>query len=159
MTATFVETLWLRGQDAQRDMVHLASYGAAFVGTASLQTMHMGLCAPRSFWAAMARAVGRSERQVTAPDATVAAPAAKNVAPADLAPVVEDAPVRPDDDLCALSGVGAKLAATLKSAGITRFDQVAALDAAAIDRLEARQKGFRMICTRYDLPAQARARL
>lgn len=148
MTATLAETLWLRGQSAQRDMLQIASYSAAFVGTASLQAMHMGLRAPRSFWAAMARASGRSD----------AAPVAGAAAPAPALSVVATPP-RQHDDLTALTGVGAKLAATLTAAGITRFDQIAALDAAGIDRIEALQKGFRMICARYDLPAQASARL
>lgn len=61
------------------------------------------------------------------------------------------------DDLTALSGVGAKLAHTLNEFGIYHFDQIAALDEEGIAWLDNQQRGFRMICARYDLVGQARA--
>jgi predicted flap endonuclease-1-like 5' DNA nuclease len=57
-----------------------------------------------------------------------------------------------------LSGVGAKLAAALNEFGIYHYDQIASLDEAGIAWLDAQQKGFRMICGRYDLVGQAKAR-
>lgn len=153
---TLAQSLWLRGQAAQRNMLQLAGYSTAFAGTAALQTLHLGLTAPRSFWAAMARATA------------IPAPAAEP-APADPARIVSLFPVvlpepataggRAPDDLTALTGVGPKLARALNAAGIDRFAQVAALDPAQIADIEARQKGFRMICARHDLVGQARARL
>lgn len=48
--------LWLQGQAVQASALQLATYNAAFLGTATLQTMRMGLTAPRTFWTALARA-------------------------------------------------------------------------------------------------------
>jgi predicted flap endonuclease-1-like 5' DNA nuclease len=50
------ETLWLRSQAAQQNVIQLAKYNSAFVGTAMIQAMQMGLKAPQAFWGAMARA-------------------------------------------------------------------------------------------------------
>lgn len=164
MTST--ERMWLHGMAAQRNLLHLMSYGSAFVGTAALQTVHLGMTAPRSFWSAMARAAsGPVDGPRPAADVipfSAAAPAS--------GPVLDrpDAvlPHRPDqssggtaDDLTALKGVGATLAQALNGCGIFRFDQIAALDEDAIARIDARQKGFRMTCARHDLVGQARARL
>lgn len=203
---TMTETLWLRGQTAQRDLQHLASYGAAFIGTASVQALHLSLTGPRSFWTAMARVAAQSgdiaPAKATAPISEVVAlmpaadpapvanteppvapepqaiaeRAAATPAPASPAPVlVSDEPdAEPEatssphlldaprggvpDDLTALSGVGAKLAAALNEFGIYHYDQIASLDEAGIAWLDAQQKGFRMICGRYDLVGQAKAR-
>lgn len=187
---TMTETLWLRGQAAQRDLQHLASYGAAFIGTASVQAMRLGLTGPRSFWTAMARVAAAPSEVATAQE--VAAPSSEVVA---LAPTAAAAPEaisepapRPDvtaspapmaqapeadaapsphlldaprggvpDDLTVLSGVGAKLAAALNDFGIYHYDQIASLDETGIAWLDAQQKGFRMICGRYDLVGQAKA--
>jgi predicted flap endonuclease-1-like 5' DNA nuclease len=169
MTST--ELMWLRGQAAQRNILHLYAYGTAFVGTAALQAIHLGVTAPRSYWAALSRAAsappqGRITANVVpliAPPLVVdPTPVAEPVlapvaaAPADLPEVPADGVA---DDLTALKGVGAKLAQALNDLGLTRFDQIAALDEAAIARIDARQKGFRMTCTRHDIVAQARARL
>ncbi len=171
---TMSETLWLRGQAAQRDMNHLASYGAAFFGTAALQVLTLGVTAPRSFWTAMARAAasGPKPRHRAAPSVVEPAPHLPEVAVSEIAPVAQSpAPATPSphlldeprggapDDLTALSGVGAKLASALNEFGIYHFDQLATLDEAGIAWLDAQQKGFRMICGRYDLVGQARARL
>ena len=59
---SFAENLWLRGQAAQQSMIHLASYNTAFMGTATLQAMHMGLHAPKSFWTALGRATAEPAR-------------------------------------------------------------------------------------------------
>jgi predicted flap endonuclease-1-like 5' DNA nuclease len=195
---TIAETMWLRGQAAQRDFLHLTSFGAAFAGTAALQAVHLGLTAPRGFWQAMARASGAdgapsaAARPASAgPDAAAqdapraaaavasvvpmtahaeATPAAEGAAapPADTAtpaPASDKAQEQPSphprdagpDDLTALAGVGPKLARTLNEAGIYRYDQIAALDEDGIDRLDSRQRGFRMLCARHDLVGQARA--
>ncbi len=63
------------------------------------------------------------------------------------------------DDLTALKGVGAKLATSLNEFGIYHFDQLATLDAEGIDWLNEQQAGFKMLCARYDVVEQARARL
>jgi predicted flap endonuclease-1-like 5' DNA nuclease len=58
-----------------------------------------------------------------------------------------------------LKGVGAKLANALNEFGIYHFDQLATLDDDGIDWLNEQQAGFKMICARYDVVEQARARL
>lgn len=63
------------------------------------------------------------------------------------------------DDLTALTGVGAKLATSLNEFGIYHFDQLATLDDAGIDWLNEQQAGFKMLCARYGVVEQARARL
>lgn len=251
--------LWLRGQTAQRQFMHIANYNSAFLSTAMVQVAQMGVNAPRAFWSAMARAGAsssvtegkpvakaatpavkpstivdatpskpkaakpakaakgqaapklaamsaleqvaehpsgpRAEAPVkAAPTATKAAPeAATAVAkpapePAKAAPAkaaegpvpaspnraakapangsaktaaaapkpAAAAPAKPDD-LTVLSGVGAKLAGALKAQGITTYREIAALDDDGIERIEAKQKGFRMLCARYDVVGQAKA--
>jgi predicted flap endonuclease-1-like 5' DNA nuclease len=167
---SIAEDLWLRGQAAQRNFLHIATYGSAFAGTATLQGLHLGLMAPRGFWAAMARAAANPPPGAVAQvlPFPVVAPAADPAPVIEAAPAVTDtvpAPLPQDaprggaaDDLTVLAGIGPKLAAALNAAGITRIDQIAALDEDAIARLEARQKGFRMLCARHDLVGQARAR-
>jgi len=63
------------------------------------------------------------------------------------------------DDLTVLTGVGAKLATALNEFGIFHFDQLATLDDDGIDWLNDQQAGFKMICARYKVVDQARARL
>jgi predicted flap endonuclease-1-like 5' DNA nuclease len=63
------------------------------------------------------------------------------------------------DDLTVLKGVGAKLATSLNEFGIYHFDQLATLDDTGIDWLNDQQAGFKMICARYGVVEQARARL
>jgi predicted flap endonuclease-1-like 5' DNA nuclease len=63
------------------------------------------------------------------------------------------------DDLTALKGVGAKLATSLNEFGIYHFDQLATLDEGGIDWLNEQQNGFKMLCARYGVVEQARARL
>ena len=58
-----------------------------------------------------------------------------------------------------LTGVGEKLAAALNEFGIFHFDQLATLDEDGIDWLNEQQAGFKMICARYKVVDQARARL
>lgn len=84
---------------------------------------------------------------VKAPAKAVAAPAPKPVAAA---------PAKPDD-LTVLSGVGAKLAGALQAQGVTTYRDIAALDDDGIARIDATQKGFRMLCARYDVVGQAKA--
>lgn len=175
MTST--ELMWLRGQAAQRNLLHLFAYGTAFFGTAALQAIHLGVTAPRSCWAALSRAAAAPPRgQVTAEIVPLIAPpvAEPIVAPAEIVPAAEpDAAIVASpsphlldaprggvaDDLTALKGVGAKLAQALNDFGIYHFDQIASLDEAGIAWLDAQQKGFRMVCARHDIVGQARARL
>jgi predicted flap endonuclease-1-like 5' DNA nuclease len=193
----FAEDMWLRGQAAQRNLLHVTSYSTAFAGTAALQALHLGLTAPQSFWAAMARAAAAPAAPATNPakpkaKAKPAKAATASVVPMTpdtpvptaaeavaVAPVVASAPVAvPDpvpamdapgphlldeprggkpDDLTVLAGVGARLATALNEFGIYHYDQIAALDDEGIAWLDTQQKGFRMICARYDLVGQARA--
>lgn len=85
-----------------------------------------------------------------------AAPA--EAAPAEAAPnpALLDAPRggKPDD-LTALRGIGAKLAASLNEIGIYHIDQIAALDAEGIDWLDENIPGFKLACTRFDIVAGA----
>ena len=95
-----------------------------------------------------------------APAAPVeAAPA--EAAPAEAAPnpALLDAPRggKPDD-LTALRGIGAKLAASLNEIGIYHVDQIAALDAEGIDWLDENIPGFKLACTRFDIVAGAAKR-
>lgn len=178
---TNTEMIWLRSQAAQRDVLHLVSYGTAFIGTAALQAMQLGLTAPRSYLAALARAAAVPPAPVAEVipigDAPISRPMAEIVPLAEpvsepVAAVVDPTPaahVVPSphlldaprdgvgDDLTVLKGVGPKLAEALKDFGIFHFDQIATLDEEGIAWLDAQQKGFRMICTRHDIVAQARA--
>ena len=63
------------------------------------------------------------------------------------------------DDLTELKGVGAKLAEALAEFGIYHFDQIASLDDDGVAWLNEQQPGFKMTCARYDLVAQAQARM
>ena len=167
---TNTELMWLRGQAAQRDVLYLVSYGAAFFGTAALQALHLSLTAPRAYLAALSRAaVSSPDREPSMAEVIplVAAPMVEpEIAPH---PVVVDPVATPSphlldaprdgvgDDLTTLKGVGPKLAEALKEFGIYHFDQIATLDEDGITWLDTQQKGFRMICARHDLVAQARA--
>ena len=87
-----------------------------------------------------------------------AAAAPAEAAPAEAAPnpALLDAPRggKPDD-LTALRGIGAKLAASLNEIGIYHVDQIAALDAEGIDWLDENIPGFKLACTRFDIVAGA----
>ena len=176
MTST--ELIWLRSQAAQRNVLHLFAYGTAFVGTAALQAIHLGVTAPRSYWAALSRAAAAPPRiaatataeilPLIAPPQVDPAPAPVDVsetpAIADALPVAAPSPHLLDaprggvaDDLTVLKGVGAKLAEALNEFGVYHYDQIAALDEDGIAWLDEQQKGFKMIAARYDLVAQARA--
>jgi predicted flap endonuclease-1-like 5' DNA nuclease len=175
------EDLWLRGKAAQSSFMQLLAYNTAFAGTAAIQTLKMSLTAPTGFWQAMARASASNASAapvVSAPKPrapakkAARAPVAKAVAtPKAAAPAPEpealgqsphllDAPRGGKaDDLTVLTGVGAKLAKSLNEFGIYHFDQLATLDADGIDWLNEQQSGFKMICARFGIVDQARARL
>jgi predicted flap endonuclease-1-like 5' DNA nuclease len=181
------QDMWLRGQAAQRSLMELTAYNVAFLSNAAIQTVGLGLSAPSNFWSAMDRATARkpksSRARMAAPEAVAPTPAPPPSEPAPeqvSAEVVQlhpDPAVKPDapatgpsphlldaprggvaDDLTALKGVGAKLAEALNEFGIYHFDQIATLDPEGIAWLNDQQPGFRMICARYDLVAQAQAR-
>ena len=100
------------------------------------------------------------------------APVAETVAEA-AAPVAEDAPAAATpapnpalldaprdgqgDDLQVVRGIGAKLADSLNEIGIYHFDQVAGLDAEAIDWLDENIPGFKRSAARFDIVAGAAA--
>jgi predicted flap endonuclease-1-like 5' DNA nuclease len=62
----------------------------------------------------------------------------------------------PHDDLTRIKGVGPKLAALLRSLGVTGFDDIAGWDDAAIDRIDARLGQFSGRIRRDDWVTQAR---
>jgi predicted flap endonuclease-1-like 5' DNA nuclease len=183
---SLAEDLWLRGRAAQTSMMHVMAYNAAVASTATLQAWKLGLTAHRGFWSAMGRAGGLADDAGSVgagPVVAVAADAGRRADPthvhgfADLPDAsAGDAPssapeARPGlplleaprngrgDDLTSLRGIGPKLSAALNACGIFHFDQLADLDAEGIGMLDARQPGFRMICARHDIVAQAKARL
>lgn len=173
------EDMWLRGQAAQRTFIELTAYNVAFLSTATIQAVDLGLNAPRSFWTAMGRAGGMNAASNPAPIDTaevvrlhpepipVAAAqdtSAPTAASEDLAagpsPHLLDAPRGGvADDLTELKGIGAKLADALNEFGIYHFDQIATLDADGVDWLNDAQPGFKMTCVRYGLIEQAKAEL
>ena len=73
------------------------------------------------------------------------------------APVHESLPGAsgPPDDLERLKGVGPKFAALLNELGITRFEQLARLSEAEIERLDAKLGPFRGRLERDQIPLQA----
>jgi predicted flap endonuclease-1-like 5' DNA nuclease len=73
------------------------------------------------------------------------------------APVHENLPGAsgPPDDLERLKGVGPKFAAMLNELGITRFEQLARLSEAEIERLDAKLGPFRGRLERDQIPLQA----
>jgi len=73
------------------------------------------------------------------------------------APVHENLPGAsgPPDDLTRLKGVGPKFAALLNELGIRRFDQLARLSDADIERLDAKLGPFRGRLQRDQIPLQA----
>ncbi|AHM02645.1 NADH-ubiquinone oxidoreductase chain E [Roseibacterium elongatum DSM 19469] len=50
------EDMWLRGQAAQRSILELTAFNAAFLSNATVQAMELGLTAPMTFWSAIGRA-------------------------------------------------------------------------------------------------------
>ena len=89
-------------------------------------------------------------------DDTLAAAPAADTEEVSIGPVV--APVDPagEDELTRLKGVGPKLAAQLRGMGITRLDQIAAWDDAAIDRIDAQLGRFQGRIRRDEWVTQAR---
>lgn len=172
------DEMWLGARAARQNFAHLMNYSVAFYGTAALQGWRMGVEAPRAFWDAMARthslpgawaaadavieeAIGeiveemdeiadRAAPVFSAPNPTHHGTEVKPAKPAPLRAVDGVG-----DDLTALSGVGEKLAGALRAQGIVSYAQLAALDEAAIDRLNEAQPGFKALASRFDLVAQA----
>lgn len=91
----------------------------------------------------------------------IAAEAAAAVS--DVSGQIIDAPVHanlpgasgPPDDLQRLKGVGPKFAALLNDIGIRRFDQLAGLSGADIDRLDSQLGPFKGRLERDQIPLQA----
>jgi predicted flap endonuclease-1-like 5' DNA nuclease len=84
------------------------------------------------------------------PEPAPATPAAAEPAPAP-APAAG-----PPDELTRMKGVGPKVAALLNGLGITRFDQIAAWDAADIARIDAELGAFKGRIARDQWVDQAR---
>lgn len=61
----------------------------------------------------------------------------------------------PPDDLTKLKGVGPKFAAMLNQFGIVRFDQIASLSEADLDRLDSHLGAFKGRLQRDQVPLQA----
>ncbi|HWL46564.1 MAG TPA: hypothetical protein VNQ31_02505 [Sphingomonadaceae bacterium] len=96
--------------------------------------------------AAMVR--GRKAASRPAPSAHAEPPAAAGEAPREEAPPLPDIAARadlagPPDTLTTLKGLGPKAAARLNELGITRFAQLAALDADGVAALDARMGNFK----------------
>lgn len=99
--------------------------------------------------------LARGERKGIADEAAAAA--------SDVAGQIIDAPVHahlpgasgPPDDLQRLKGVGPKLAAMLNGFGISRFEQLARLSDADVDRLDSQLGAFRGRLRRDMVPQQA----
>jgi len=92
---------------------------------------------------------------VAEPAAPVAEPVAETP-PAEAAPAPNPALLDgprggQGDDLQAVRGIGAKLADSLNEIGIYHFDQLAALDAEAIDWLDDHIAGFKRSAARFDI--------
>lgn len=95
------------------------------------------------------------------PDAEPVATKPADVAPPPLSGAVPSAAAVPaghteTDDLCRIKGVGPKLKAQLHDLGINSFAQIAAWDAAEIDRIDAQLGRFQGRIRRDDWPQQAR---
>lgn len=145
-----VDTLWLRGQAAQRDIILINHYAATFLGTALVQGLLLGWQAPSRMWAAMARAG-------SAPNAVVTPDLGQMDGPS---PHLLDGPRDGlADDLTIIAGLGPRLAQSLNEFGIYHFDQIATLDDTGIDWINTHQRGFRRQCLRHDFVGQARARI
>ena len=122
--------LWLSARAARLNAAHIMNYNSAVCGPAAVQAWRLSMALPMTFWSAFGR-------------------------PAPTTPSAKTTARRPAEDLTQLSGIGAKLAASLSDFGITQIAQIAALDDAAIDRLDARQSGFKALAKRFDLVGQA----
>jgi predicted flap endonuclease-1-like 5' DNA nuclease len=66
-----------------------------------------------------------------------------------------DGEKEPHDDLCVMKGVGPKLAEALRDLGFARYEQLAHLTPAEIDRLDERLGSFRGRIARDRIVEQA----
>lgn len=94
----------------------------------------------------------------TAAPATPAIPATPDVPdmPDELAPPPVAAAAGPPDDLRRIKGIGPKLEALLHELGVTRFDQIAAWEAAELAAIDARLGSFQGRPERDQWQEQAR---
>jgi len=53
---SITEDFWHRSQSVQSNFLKLASYNTAFLSNAAVQTMHLALTGPLTFWSTVARA-------------------------------------------------------------------------------------------------------
>lgn len=170
---TYADDFWLGTTAMQRNVQHAWSYGAAFYGTAALQTWKLSMEAPIVFWQAVNRS---TQSDVSAmPKAAAPAAAAPTVAvvPDPVEPVVSDPAPEDDvvlnphlldaprggtaDDLTSLSGVADKLQMSLYDLGVYHFDQLAGLDAEGVAWINEQLPGFKALVSRFDIVGQAKA--
>ncbi len=105
--------------------------------------------------APVAAPVTEAVAETVAPDAVEIVDEDADAAPTPN-PALLDAPRGGQgDDLQAVRGIGAKLADSLNEIGIYHFDQLAALDAEAIDWLDDHIAGFKRSAARFDIVAGA----
>ena len=94
-------------------------------------------------------------REVAHASATADAEAGASVAPST--PEVTDTPAPSDgDDLTRIKGLGPKLAALLRTLGVTSYAQIAVWDDAEIDRVDAQLGRFQGRIRRDDWVTQAK---
>lgn len=102
--------------------------------------------------------VMRSDRPVTAPEATFAAApeSTAEAAPAESAPAVAAGAIE-NDDIKRIRGIGPKLADELESMGIISLGQIAAFTPGDLARVDAALTTIKGRCYRDDWVGQARA--
>ncbi|MFT5869707.1 MAG: putative flap endonuclease-1-like 5' DNA nuclease [Yoonia sp.] len=152
---TLAQNLWLGSVATQQNLMTVMKFSTVFYGNAALQSVKFGLTAPLMFWAVMARTgaipvnaiaaiavVGptlAAPAPVRAPVFTIVPSVTREAIPE---PIIDDA-VRPApvpavaNDLTAIKGIGPKLAQQLSAAGITRFDQLAALQDDQLEQMSS----------------------
>jgi len=113
------------------------------------------VAAPRNRFDSPSGADSAAEPSAPSPAPSIAAP--PPTPPAAAAAPPQAAPATPSrDDLARMKGVGPKLVARLSDLGVTRYDQIAAWDAADIDRIDAQLGAFQGRIRRDDWVEQAR---
>jgi predicted flap endonuclease-1-like 5' DNA nuclease len=170
---TLAQTLWLGSVATQQNLMIFMNFSTTVYGNVALQSVKFGLTAPLTFWSTMARtgtapveaiaAIAVVEptlpdpTPVRSPVFTIVPEAAPEAIPE---PAVEDAvtsapaPVAAND-LTAIKGIGPKLAQQLTAAGITRFDQLAALQDDQLEQMSSTISGFSARAVQGDWIMQA----
>lgn len=104
-----------------------------------------------------ARVAKRNQALIDAPPASAAPRMPEDLAGSGAAAAVAVTEAEASsDDLTRIKGVGPKVAAVLRSLGVTRFEQIAAWDDTEIDRIDAQLGNFAGRIRRDDWRTQAR---